>query len=1161
VASKQLKPVQAQTSANTTAIAQAGAQPAAVTGLAVSKSVFKDSTGVLHQAIELSFTPPATSSSNLIGAFAGISIWITEPGNEPVGVPGGTGLTSPIIFLLPINGNTVTLTVQSYSVNGVDNDFSSCPTINVTLDGVTTAPAAPTIASALAPCNSGLTFSWNIVSDPLHDVIDSYRVYRNTVNNSATATLIATIPQPATGTGTNVFTDVVAAGLVYYYWVSCENLQQLESTLRAAQSGAVQSGTIAYQGAYSGSITYFPGSSVTYSGQFYACILQSTGNLPTNATYWQSTGSSTADTFLGAWSSITPYVPGNQVTYSGGYYICTLASTNDQPDISPTYWQIVGSVSTYLYTGNYNNGTSYVPGNQVTYQGSYWICVSNTTGNAPSTTSSYWVLVGTSAILLGVYNGATAYVQGNEVTYLGNVYQCILASTGNLPTNVTYWQLTGTSSVLLGVYAGGTAYVAGNEVTYLGGTYKCILASTGNLPTNQTYWTLIGTNSQFLGAYSGSTAYVAGNQVTYQNNFYVCILASTGNAPTNATYWQLVNINNSTFLGAYNGSTAYIPGNQVTYNGNYYTCTAATTGNLPTNASYWQQIATSEIYLGAYNGSTAYVAGNQVSYLGSFWICILASTGNAPSIASSYWTLLGTSTILIGAYAGGTAYLQGMEVTYNGNIFQALQATTGNTPPTPPATSAYWQLVGPATLDNLADGSVYGKRTFNVGDSVIQNGNFESSATILPPPGYSTYSNHTATYAYDTSTQYAGTQSLKITASATVGSYGGVVPLGQVYCEPGDTFYASAYAKVNSGGGHAYVQVSFRDATGTAVGQQVEGTTSSSWTFISNTYTAPAGTVYATFELYGDTASGVVEFDNHNVTFVSELGTDTKDGPANFSATVNTLSYRPTSNPLTATDAGASATVDIAAFTMRTGSKGDISYNSGSVVGLSYSTLYYVYFDDSTLAGGAPSGGYLATTTKATANDGAARFFLGSIYTPKSGGVNTVGFNDGGNGATGGKSLIGGPGTQVSTSSGTAPPGWTNQTNTMSGDQSVFGVLTGTGTSQIKSTTYIVSNFGFSNQNYTSLSLNVKSAVTTNTLGGTGTKWVISYSLDGGITFTQLRATAAGATYAATIDTVNLDLRQNLSAVQVKYVSQQKTDDTSGSIVSDIYTPQILGND
>ena len=1154
VTSKQLGPVHKQVQANTAAIAAAGAQPGSVTGLAVSKSVFKDSTGVLRQALEISFTPPALTGDPTIDVFAGVSIWVTYPGDEPRGL--GTGITSPVICQLPIDGSIVTLTVQSYSVNGVDNDFSSCPTINVTLDGVTTAPAAPTIASALAPCNSGLTFSWNIVSDPLHDVIDSYRVYRNTVNNSATATLIATIPQPATGTGTNVFTDVVAAGLVYYYWVSCENLQQLESTLRAAQSGAVQSGTIAYQGAYSGSITYFPGSSVTYSGQFYACILQSTGNLPTNATYWQSTGSSTADTFLGAWSSITPYVPGNQVTYSGGYYICTLASTNDQPDISPTYWQIVGSVNTYLYTGNYNNGTSYVPGNQVTYQGSYWICVSNTTGNAPSTTSSYWVLVGTSAILLGVYNGATAYVQGNEVTYLGNVYQCILASTGNLPTNVTYWQLTGTSSVLLGVYAGGTAYVAGNEVTYLGGTYKCILASTGNLPTNQTYWTLIGTNSQFLGAYSGSTAYVAGNQVTYQNNFYVCILASTGNAPTNATYWQLVNINNSTFLGAYNGSTAYIPGNQVTYNGNYYTCTAATTGNLPTNASYWQQIATSEIYLGAYNGSTAYVAGNQVSYLGSFWICILASTGNAPSIASSYWTLLGTSTILIGAYAGGTAYLQGMEVTYNGNIFQALQATTGNTPPTPPATSAYWQLVGPATLDNLADGSVYGKRTFNVGDSVIQNGNFESSATILPPPGYSTYSNHTATYAYDTSTQYAGTQSLKITASATVGSYGGVVPLGQVYCEPGDTFYASAYAKVNSGGGHAYVQVSFRDATGTAVGQQVEGTTSSSWTFISNTYTAPAGTVYATFELYGDTASGVVEFDNHNVTFVSELGTDTKDGPANFSATASTLTYRPLTNPLTATDAGSSATVSIAAFTMRTSSKGDINENSGSVVALSYSTLYYIYFDDATLAGGAVT--YHATTTKTTALGDAThtgRFFVGSIITPAAGASDTVGNNDGGVGAqSGGTAVYLGNLTASSTVGSDASI--TNASSAIDGNLATYATvsITSSGTAQSPTASLLIT--GFQGQQILAVgTLYIRSSASL-TLTGSPTGTVgVKYSLDGGANWTTLYTlNTNGSHHTLANDSISLPIGQNVGLIQIKVMESSLMGSSDGvAAVCNIY--------
>jgi hypothetical protein len=902
VASKQLKPVQIQTNANTTAIAQAGAQPAAVTGLAVSKSVFKDSTGVLHQAIELSFTPPAASSSNLIGAFAGISVWITEPGAEPAGVPGGTGVTSPLIFLLPINGNTVTLTVQSYSVNGVDNDFSSCPTINVTLDGVTTAPAAPTIASALAPCNSGLTFSWNIVSDPAHDVIDCYRVYRNTVNNSTTATLIASVPQPATGTGTNVFTDVVAPGLVYYYWVSCENLQQLESTLTAAQSGAVQSGTVAYMGAYSGTVTYYPGASVTYSGQFYTCILQNTGNLPTNATYWQSTGSSSNDVFLGAWVITTPYVAGNQVTYSGGYYIAIASTTGDQPDISPTKWQIVGSVSTYIFLGAYNGGTSYVPGNQVTYQGSYWICISNSTGNAPSTTSAYWVLVGTSSILIGAYAGGTAYVQGNEVTYLGSVYQCILATTGHAPTDTTYWTLTGTSSI-------------------------------------------------FLGAYNGATAYVAGNSVTYQNSFYLCILASTGNAPTNGTYWQLVNLNNNVFLGAYNGATGYLIGNSVTYNGNYYTCTAATTGNLPTNASYWQQIATSETYLGAYNGATAYVTGNQVSYLGSFWICILASTGNAPSISSSYWTLLGTSAILIGAYAGGTAYLQGMEVTYNGNIFQALQATIGNAPPTPPATNAYWQCIGPSTLDNLPDGT------------------------------------------------------------------------------------------------------------------------------------------------------------------------------SNFSATASTLTYRPTSNPLTSTDAGSSATVSVAAWDLQTSSKGTVSYNSGSITGLTYGTLYYIYTIDGSLSGGTTT--YYATLAKTTAISGTGYIFIGSIMTAVSGGPQTIGNNDGGVGAQGGGTnvLLGGA-TSSTSSGGTV----TNPSYAIDGNITTYASISATYSSGIKIQNLIVENFAPFLATTGTVTLNIRSA---GTISGAMSEITLEYSLNGGVTWTTIYD-VTGSSRALTTDQISLSTAQNTALVQIR---------------------------
>ena len=44
--------------------------------------------------------------------------------------------------------------------------------------------------------------------------------------------------------------------------------------------------TITFQGAYASGTTYYPNDIVTYNSQTYICILQSTGNLPTNATYW-----------------------------------------------------------------------------------------------------------------------------------------------------------------------------------------------------------------------------------------------------------------------------------------------------------------------------------------------------------------------------------------------------------------------------------------------------------------------------------------------------------------------------------------------------------------------------------------------------------------------------------------------------------------------------------------------------------------------------------------------------------------------------------------------------------------------------------------------------------------------------------------------------------
>ena len=73
-----------------------------------------------------------------------------------------------------------------------------------------------------------------------------------------------------------------------------------------------------------------------------------------------------------------------------------------------------------------------------------------------------------------------------------------------------------------------------------------------------------------------------------------------------------------------------------------------------------------------------------------------------------------------------------MIVAYQGNLYQAVQASTNQTPT--PTSSTYWILTGPASLDDLEDGTIYIKGVaYQSAVVTIQNANFEASATALPP--------------------------------------------------------------------------------------------------------------------------------------------------------------------------------------------------------------------------------------------------------------------------------------------------------------------------------------------------------------------------------------------------------------------------------------------
>lgn len=83
---------------------------------------------------------------------------------------------------------------------------------------------------------------------------------------------------------------------------------------------------------------------------------------------------------------------------------------------------------------------------------------------------------------------------------------------------------------------------------------------------------------------------------------------------------------------------------------------------------------------------------------------------------------------------------------------------------------------------------------------------------------------------------------------------------------------------------------------------------------------------------------------------------------------------------LTATDAGADATITISAHTRVYGDGTSVSVNGGTLTGRAYSTLYYVYYDQASRAGGAVT--YATTTSQSTAAQTGDRHLVGQVTTP-----------------------------------------------------------------------------------------------------------------------------------------------------------------------------------
>lgn len=107
-----------------------------------------------------------------------------------------------------------------------------------------------------------------------------------------------------------------------------------------------------------------------------------------------------------------------------------------------------------------------------------------------------------------------------------------------------------------------------------------------------------------------------------------------------------------------------------------------------------------------------------------------------------------------------------------------------------------------------------------------------------------------------------------------------------------------------------------------------------------------------------------------------------------------TSSYTSPGTVLSAADVGANATITIDNHVRKYGDATSLSVTGGTITGRAYSTLYYIYYNDSTRADTTPS--YLSTTNANTALPNAAtgRHFVGSITTPAAAAPPTSGGNN-----------------------------------------------------------------------------------------------------------------------------------------------------------------------
>lgn len=224
-----------QTNQNVAAI---GVPPEVITGVSATESPTNIGNKT-YSLVSVSFTRNLTDPK-----YAKTDIWIKgyKGNTNPVLIASVTD--SPAEFILETTQETLTVYAQSIGMDGTPSAFSSAPTTTVVLDGVTSAPPAPSIAQMLTAISiSGSTVGWQFAFNFLHgivsDTIDGYWIYKVDVHSAPTPPASRfQFVKHSPNIGVYTFQDITGNSTHHYYYVSAvSNASNLESSLSDAGDG------------------------------------------------------------------------------------------------------------------------------------------------------------------------------------------------------------------------------------------------------------------------------------------------------------------------------------------------------------------------------------------------------------------------------------------------------------------------------------------------------------------------------------------------------------------------------------------------------------------------------------------------------------------------------------------------------------------------------------------------------------------------------------------------------------------------------------------------------------------------------------------------------------------------------------------------------------